>query len=343
MKPYFLLFSAVFAAGFSGAALANPTYTEFDAPGEQSTYAGAKSPDGNMLCFTVDQNGVFAGWLRTPMGNFVNFGAAQPTDINSSDAITGYVQDPNNGPLHGILADVTGSYTTFDVPGAAGLGTEGVYINDRGEVAGIYFDAANAAHMFLRTQHGKITKFDAPGAGTTGGTGTFPGGLTKDGIASGYFVDAHNVYHGYIRAQDGTITTLDIQGAGTGALQGTRAYGFSSKGILSGDFVDQTGVRHGFTRTPDGQITVIDYPGALGTYGGSFNSWGKMVGRYVDWSYVSHGYIRSKSGTMSTFNEPHASPINHRGAFPAGIDDDGVIWGDYSDSKGIEHGFIRTP
>lgn len=214
MKLYFLLLSAFFAAGFSGAALAKATYTEFDAPnaGKQSgqgTYVGAKSPDGNIIGFAVDENQNFPGYLRTPDGNFVDFGDAQPTDINTSDAITGYVQDAKG--LHGILANVTGSYTTFDVPGAAGLGTEAIYNNSKGEISGIYFDAANAAHMFLRSPHGKITKFDAPGAGTTTGQGTFPGGLTKDGIASGYFVDAHNVYHGYIRALDGTITTLDIK------------------------------------------------------------------------------------------------------------------------------------
>ena len=66
-----------------------------------------------------------------------------------------------------------------------------------------------------------IIKFEAPGAGTAPGQGTFANSINPAGAITGLYVDPANVYHGFLRAPDGTFTTLNAPGAGTGAGQGT--------------------------------------------------------------------------------------------------------------------------
>jgi hypothetical protein len=64
---------------------------------------------------------------------------------------------------------------------------------------GQYVDVNNAAHGFLRAIDGKITRFNAPGAGTGAGQGTYPMTNNREGAISGFYVDANNVYHGFLR------------------------------------------------------------------------------------------------------------------------------------------------
>jgi hypothetical protein len=55
------------------------------------------------------------------------------------------------------------------------------------------------AHGFLRLSGGTITTFDAPGAGTGPGQGTFSIGNNPSGAITGYYVDGSNVNHGFLR------------------------------------------------------------------------------------------------------------------------------------------------
>src|SRR5438105_3639550 len=59
-----------------------------------------------------------------------------------------------------------------------------------------------------------ITKFDAPGAGTAAGQGTFPSGINPSGAITGFIRDANVARHGFLRAPDGTFTIFDDPGAG---------------------------------------------------------------------------------------------------------------------------------
>jgi hypothetical protein len=110
-----------------------------------------------------------------------------------------------------------------------------------------------------------ITTFDAPGAGTSPGHGTFVFAvdcLNPAGAIATASLDASNVFHGVLRAPDGTMTTFDAQGAGTGLFQGTLRLGINQAGTIEGFYVDPGDVNHGFVRVSDGTITTFDVPGA---------------------------------------------------------------------------------
>src|SRR5205809_192386 len=85
--------------------------------------------------------------------------------------------------------------TTFDAPGAGtgpGQGTfvvSPLIINRDGTIAGYYVDSALVRHGFLRDENGAFTTFDAPGAGTGAGQGTFSYAISPTGAITGWYVD----------------------------------------------------------------------------------------------------------------------------------------------------------
>src|SRR2546421_12484456 len=61
-----------------------------------------------------------------------------------------------------------------------------------------------------------FTTFDAPGAGTGPGQGTFATSLNPAGAITGYYADAHLVFHGFWRAHKVSRPAFVALGAGTG-------------------------------------------------------------------------------------------------------------------------------
>lgn len=135
--------------------------------------------------------------------------------VNSEGDIIGWTIDAD-GVWHGFLRTPEGKMSTFDVPGAStatgggtllGWGTIAQNINDLGEVVGQFTDGNDVFHIFLRAPDGHFTTFDAPGAGS-GNNGSLPdtppeGTYAFDnnlwGMVTGYYIDASNVYHGFLR------------------------------------------------------------------------------------------------------------------------------------------------
>ncbi len=129
-----------------------------------------------------------------------------------------------------------------------------------GAIAGNYYDASSVTHGFLLTPYGKMTTFDAPGAGTGAGQGTYPlytTCLNPAGAIVGSYIDANNVYHGFLRNPNGTIATIDVPGA-----QATFPNSINLEGAISGQYIDANSVNHGFVRNPDGKMNTFDVPGA---------------------------------------------------------------------------------
>src|SRR5438552_10647278 len=107
-----------------------------------------------------------------------------------------------------------------------------------------------------------ITTFDAPGAGTGPGQGTYATNIAPSGPIIGFSADANNVRHGFVRSQDGSFTIFDAPGAGTAAFQGTRAYSITPSGTVTRLLSDGSNVLHGYVRSNQGVINVFDAPWA---------------------------------------------------------------------------------
>jgi hypothetical protein len=206
-----------------------------------------------------------------------------------------------------------------------------------------------------------IVTFDASGAGTKPGQGTFGFGTTPAGVIMGEYIDADSVAHGFVRSRDGAIISFDITGAGTGPGQGTVPNSINPAGVITGEYIDASGLGHGFVRAPDGAITTFDAPGAgippappcspiliasSGTQGGSIDPGGTIAGQYVDSNGVFHGFLRSKDGEITIFDAPGAGTGSGQGTlitFGDGINPEGEIAGACEDTNCVLHGFVRAP
>jgi hypothetical protein len=152
----------------------------------------------------------------------------------------------------------------------------------------------------------KIISFDAPGAGTTAGSGfgTFPESINQAGAITGRFTDANGVFHGFLRSPAGDeIITFDAPGAGktAGSGQGTFPRSISDSGAITGHYIDSHNVAHGFLRSTEGNFITLEAPGAAttpgsghGTFSNNINDGGTVTGRYVDANNVNHGFLRNR-------------------------------------------------
>jgi hypothetical protein len=331
--------------------------------GQHEVYAALRTParpqevtvSGSTLTFTTfDAPGAGAGMLQGTIG----------TSINASGDIAGvYLTAPN--VAHGFVRSIgtgTPTFATFDAPGAGTSLNQGTFpasINTAGDVAGMYFDAGNAYHGFLRTATGTITVFDVPGAPTViGHRGTLPISMNAGGEITGFYVDANDVRHGFLRAANGTITApVNAPGAGTGALEGTIPLSIDTAGDITGFYTDANGTFHGFIRASNGTITApINAPGAgtgpsgkvsiMGTLPLGFDAAGDIAGTYADASGVNHGFVytaASATPAFTTFDAPGAGGTGFlAGTSAFSINAGGDTSGLYTDTTGVRHGFLRT-
>lgn len=305
--------------------------------------------DRKVRIVTFDAPGAGTGTFQGTFGS----------DINPEGAIAGSYIDAS-GVYHGLLRTPDGTIIESDQATCA-LGNPGVSINPAGSMIGFCAGASSVYHGFVRPPDGTITWFDAPGAGTGAGQGTFTAlgmGISPTGAIAGDFLDANNVYHAFLRAPDGVFTTFEAPGAGTGAFQGTLVSLFHSPGsggmnpeeMITGTYVDASDLVHGFLRAPDGTFTTFDAPGAgrvigslQGTYPASINPARAIAGAYYDDNNVAHGFLRARDGSIAAFDVPGAGTGPFQGTFALAINPAGTITGTYVDGNSAYHGFLRAP
>lgn len=179
---------------------------------------------------------MYHGFVRTQRGHMTTFdvsgagtGVFQgtlPFGSNPEGAIAGFYAD-SSYVYHGFVRAPDGHITTFGAPGAGTGANQGTFtefldcINPEGAMTGYYVDINNELHGYVRARDGKITIFDAPGAGTGAGLGTLATGIDPASRIVGEYFDASNVSHGFVRAAHGDIINVDAPGAGSGSNQGT--------------------------------------------------------------------------------------------------------------------------
>ena len=172
---------------------------------------------------TVAMAGGFGSKLQPPppipgylldRGRYIPFEAPDPRvrivpiGINNRGEIVGEYIRPESES--GMLRDRRGTITSFDVPGARG--TEGVDINDRGQIVGTYSEDTPIVNDSARPRaylldRGEVTRIDFPRA-----TATVALGVNNRGQVVGQYVDAQGKSHGY-RWEHGRFTTIDVPGA----------------------------------------------------------------------------------------------------------------------------------
>lgn len=253
-----------------------------------------------------------------------------------------------------------GTFTLIDYPDAASTQIWG--INARGEMVGVYVDAARATHGFHYSR-GRFTSIDYPGAALT-----LANNINAQGdIAGEYALTTTGPHRGFLLS-GGRFTTVDHPSASSNGVVGVaangdmagffdnplRGYFLSGNkftpidmpnasptviGAISpqGDVVGSgrvNGVSRAFLYRNGEFVNTWDYPGANGfTNAIGINAAGDIVGRYLDSANVSHGYLFSK-GQFTSFDCPGAT---FTGA--AGITPDGDIAGRCT-IGGVSHGFL---
>jgi hypothetical protein len=254
------------------------TISTFDAPG---AVAGSQLVGINPLGLTVgnytDSSGITHGFLRYPNGHFTSFDAAPGAlvtfpngPINLEGTVVGFYLDQNY-LFHAFVRDASGRISAFVAPGSCTDGTPaGCYgngdlnINVFGWSVGAVMDSNLINHGFLRSPDGKLTLFNAPGAGDSGpyqGTiwslalapdGNEVAGLNDLGAIAATYLDANDVYHGFLRGADGKFTSFDAPGADLtpGHYNGTFPVSINDLGLIAGYYADASGLWHGFIREP---------------------------------------------------------------------------------------------
>jgi hypothetical protein len=297
------------------------TVIPFDVPGGTSTGASSINPAGTITggyVYLNDPNFVGHGYLRTSNGSFATFDApgagtglfqgTGATSINPDGTITGNFLDTND-VFHGFLRDKNGTITTFDAPGACTTtcfpfqGTFAASINPKGEILGVYTDANNVNHGFLRVSDGTFTTFDPPGQIFLFNPFSFGNNLRMNpaGAITGFYFQpiSGNPFGGnyrvFVRAADGTFTTFDAADYPPCCIWSFPS-GITPSGAITGSFNDGFTINHGFLRGRDGTLTTFDVPAA----GNGFNQGtaplgitpaGVVMGLYIDANYVNHGFL----------------------------------------------------
>lgn len=250
--------------------------------------------------------------------------------------------------------------TSFDAPGADTNpgdfnGTYPSGINIWGTITGSYQSADTVLHGFIRSQGGKFTTFEAPGADTTPGSynGTYPNSINDLGVITGVYWDVNGVSHGFLRTPNGKFTTFDIP---DGTSINPIAINF--EGAIVGYYTDSNYSFRAFLRRPDGTFTTWIGPnactgsgseGCFGSGASNLNAFGIVVGGYEDNSgnFVHHNFLRTPDGTLKTFDVPGAGTGSYQGTgcpgCALGFNQLGATAGTYIDENSVQHGFVRSP
>lgn len=164
------------------------------------------------------------------------------TDIEDADATGG------NG-----AKSYSFSYSFIGYLGASATFLYG--INNSGEIAGQYVDAAGLYHGFVDI-NGSTTNIDCVNLNAAQ---TLPWGINNAGEVVGSYIDQRGGTHGFLY-QAGFCTNLDYSQAVS-----TTAVGINDDDQISGYFTDSLGAYHGFLYQAGNFGPPINYPGATGT------------------------------------------------------------------------------
>jgi probable HAF family extracellular repeat protein len=251
-------------------------------------------------------------------------------DINDAGTVIGVFRLPGQ-PNHAFMLR-NGKFTELAAPDSdagfrAARGT-----NDRGDVVGAFtLNVDDSQHGFLLNERTKF-RLDFPGAAVTDAFG-----INNRGSIVGRFVDDTGVIHGWLR-RSSTYRQIDVPGA-----LDTVPFGVNDREQVVGgwDTDPNAVVFHGFL-LERGKVINYDVPVEIGnaTQLNRISDLGDIVGLFQDNSATFHGFVL-QGGLGGRFVQ-----IDYPGATQThvwGINNSGQMVGKYTDSAGVDHGFLATP
>ena len=209
---------------------------------------GAFQPNGTVVPLIREANGTlntYPGYPGTALTVLL--------ELNSQGTGVGYASVDFTS-FFGFMRSPEGIFTRFDYPGAIGLGTFILGLNETGTAVGYTADDAETqAAGFLRRPNGTWDPFNIPGA-----QATIPFAINDSGTVAGGYRDEGGMWHGFVWT-DGVTQTVDFPGA-----PDTNITGVNNNGVLVGNtfnsFNGLEGPFNGFIATPTpepGSLTMV--------------------------------------------------------------------------------------
>lgn len=218
-------------------------------------------------------------------------------------------------------------FTAINFPGASA--TLGTAINNAGESLGYYtgggcsqtdcgYSDVKATFTSIECALENETRtYDINNKNEIVGTYTFFGGV-----------------HGFIL--QGNASCFDVVDPLGEAY--TDARGINDSGYIVGFYIDSANNAQGFLYNGSKETyTTISCPGFTNTLAYGINNAGMIVGGVGSSDTGPFTAFEYSSGKCSTFNFPKAISTT-----AIGVNKSGQISGEYTDSSGVNHGFLRT-
>jgi len=182
-----------------------------------------------------------------------------------------------------------------------------------------------------------LVTFDAPHAGTSEYTGTFPAAINARGAIAGWYRDAGTLVHPFVRDAAGVLTEFEVPG-----LRESYVTGMNGPGKIVGYGLDARSKQRGWVRDARGRFTILTAPGAATvTQPYAINDDGVIAGIYLDGRNAAHGFLRDGAGQYVTVDAPGAGQGEGQGTNVLAIDASGAVTGNFVDRSWQVHGFVR--
>lgn len=179
-------------------------FTQIDFPGAVSTTGRGINNAGDVTGNYIDSSGTEIGFVFQD-GKF----RSVLVDPCSSDVwsamdngrvLLGDNCAERDGALYGFLQDKKGKFRTISFPSGGSFPCTGPrWINEKGEIAGLYIVANNSDECYgagvirgFLLRHDKYIAFDVPGAVSSN-----PLAINDDGVIVGAYTDKNGVTHGF--------------------------------------------------------------------------------------------------------------------------------------------------
>jgi uncharacterized membrane protein len=176
-------------------------FAQIDYPGASMTTARGINNAGDITGRHFDHAGNERGFiLKDEVFSNVRVPGSCSTDVwlamDNGQLLVGDFCTSSDGGIHGYVGSLPGNFQTIDFPGAGAPCTAPRWINERGDIAGVYANTLSECyafqlHGFLLMQ-GQYTPLDFPGAKYT----TLLA-INDDGQTVGQYLDLKGVAHGF--------------------------------------------------------------------------------------------------------------------------------------------------